>query len=50
MGTSHRQAPVKHLVASCQEMLRELFTLPKDYVVALGNGGATAFWAAATCS
>jgi phosphoserine aminotransferase len=50
MGTSHRQRPVKALVAKVQTGLAELFTLPDGYEVALGNGGTTAFWDAATCS
>jgi phosphoserine aminotransferase len=50
MGTSHRQAPVKGLVGRVRAGLRELFDLPDDYEVALGNGGTTAFWdAAAAC-
>jgi phosphoserine aminotransferase len=50
MGTSHRQAPVKALVGRVRSGLRELFALPDDYEVALGNGGSTAFWdAAAAC-
>jgi phosphoserine aminotransferase len=50
MGTSHRQAPVKGLVGRVRNGLRELFDLPDDYEVALGNGGTTAFWdAAAAC-
>ncbi len=49
MGTSHRQAPVKQLVASIRAGLTELFSLPDGYEVALGNGGTTAFWDAATC-
>ena len=44
MGTSHRQEPVKHLVARIRAGLRELFALPDGYEVVLGNGGATAFW------
>lgn len=47
MGTSHRQAPVKSLVADSRSGLRELFSAPDGYEVALGNGGATAFWDAA---
>ncbi len=47
MGTSHRQAPVRGLVAGVQEGLRELFSLPDGYEVVLGNGGTTAFWDAA---
>ncbi|HKG19549.1 MAG TPA: phosphoserine transaminase [Candidatus Limnocylindrales bacterium] len=50
MGTSHRQKPVKDLVARIREGLTELFNLPDGYEVALGNGGTTAFWeAAAAC-
>lgn len=44
LGGSHRQAPVKDLVASVQDGLAQLFQLPDDYQVVLGNGGATAFW------
>jgi phosphoserine aminotransferase len=47
MGTSHRQQPVKALVGEIRGGLRELFSLPDGYEVALGNGGATAFWDAA---
>ncbi len=47
MGTSHRQKPVKALVAEIRAGLRELFSAPEGYEVALGNGGATAFWDAA---
>lgn len=48
MGTSHRQPPVKHLVASIRSGLSDLFSLPDGYEVALGLGGTTAFWDAAT--
>ena len=44
LGTSHRQAPVKNLVGAVRGGLRELFSLPDDYEVVLGNGGSTAFW------
>ncbi|GAA5161012.1 phosphoserine transaminase [Pseudonocardia eucalypti] len=44
MGTSHRKAPVKNLVGRVRAGLRELFSLPDDYAVVLGNGGTTAFW------
>jgi phosphoserine aminotransferase len=49
MGTSHRQAPVRGLVAQIRADLRELFSLPDGYEVVLGNGGTTAFWDAAAC-
>ncbi len=49
MGTSHRQKPVKQLVARVRSGLRELFALPDGYEVVLGNGGTTAFWDAAAC-
>ncbi|GAA4480622.1 phosphoserine transaminase [Enteractinococcus fodinae] len=44
LGTSHRQAPVRNLVASVQEGVTQLFNAPEDYRVVLGVGGATAFW------
>ena len=47
MGTSHRQAPVKNLVASVRTRLADLFRLPDGYEIILGNGGSTAFWDAA---
>ena len=47
LGTSHRQAPVKNLVASVRERLATLFRLPDGYEIILGNGGSTAFWDAA---
>jgi phosphoserine aminotransferase len=47
MGTSHRQKPVRDLVGRVRGGLRELFSLPDGYEVALGNGGTTAFWEAA---
>jgi phosphoserine aminotransferase len=47
MGTSHRQKPVKQVVARVREGLRELFAVPDDYEVVLGNGGTTCFWDAA---
>ena len=48
MGTSHRQAPVRDLVGRIRSGLADLFSLPAGYEIALGNGGATAFWDAAT--
>jgi phosphoserine aminotransferase len=48
MGTSHRQAPVRDLVGRVRSGLAELFSLPDGYEIALGNGGTTAFWDAAT--
>ena len=44
LGTSHRQAPVRNLVAQVREGLSELFSLPEGYEIILGNGGSTAFW------
>jgi phosphoserine aminotransferase len=49
MGTSHRQKPVKALVGEIRAGLKALFGAPDGYEVALGNGGATAFWDAAAC-
>jgi phosphoserine aminotransferase len=47
MGTSHRQKPVKALVAEIRSGLLELLAAPDGYEVVLGNGGTTAFWDAA---
>jgi phosphoserine aminotransferase len=47
MGTSHRQKPVKALVARVRCGLAEFLQAPEGYEIALGNGGATAFWDAA---
>ncbi len=44
MGTSHRQKPVRDVVARVRGGLRELFSLPEGYEVVLGNGGTTALW------
>jgi phosphoserine aminotransferase len=49
MGTSHRQKPVKDLVARIRSGVRQLFSAPEGYEVVLGNGGTTAFWDAAAC-
>jgi phosphoserine aminotransferase len=47
LGTSHRQPPVRSLVHRVRTGLAELFGLPGDYTVVLGNGGTSAFWDAA---
>ena len=47
MGTSHRQQPVRELVARIREGIGQLFGAPDGYEVALGNGGTSAFWEAA---
>jgi phosphoserine aminotransferase len=47
LGTSHRQPPVRSLVRRIRTGLAELFSLPGDYTVVLGNGGTSAFWDAA---
>ncbi|HET8601098.1 MAG TPA: phosphoserine transaminase [Segeticoccus sp.] len=44
LGTSHRQAPVRGLVAEVRRGLAELLQLPEGYEVVLGVGGSTAFW------
>jgi phosphoserine aminotransferase len=48
LGTSHRQATVRFVVAALRNGIAELLSLPDGYEVALGNGGTTAFWDAAT--
>ena len=50
LGTSHRQAPVRRLVGEIREGLDAFFHLPDGYEVALGNGGASAFWDVACAS
>ncbi len=50
LGTSHRQQPVRTLVGRVRSGLAELLGAPDGYEVALGNGGTTAFWDAATLS
>lgn len=50
MGTSHRAMPVRDVVASLKDGLRALLTVPDDYEVVLGNGGASAFWDVACAS
>jgi phosphoserine aminotransferase len=47
LGTSHRQAPVKNVVARVREGISSLLSLPDGYEVVLGNGGTTLFWDAA---
>ncbi len=44
LGTSHRQPGVRSMVSRLRAGMRELFALPNDYEVALGNGGTSAFW------
>jgi phosphoserine aminotransferase len=50
LGTSHRQGTVRFMVAALRNGITELLSLPDGYEVALGNGGTTAFWDAATFS
>ncbi|TXR51730.1 phosphoserine transaminase [Quadrisphaera setariae] len=48
LGTSHRQLPVRSLVARTRAGMTDLFSLPDGYEVVLGNGGSTTFWDVAT--
>ncbi len=41
LGTSHRKSAVKNVVKEIQDGLTKYFNLPSDYLVVLGNGGAT---------
>jgi phosphoserine aminotransferase len=50
MGTSHRQPPVRDLVARVRRGVAELLDAPDGHEVVLGNGGSTSFWDAATFS
>ncbi len=44
LGTSHRRTGVRSVVARLQDGFAELFDLPDDWAVVLGNGGATGLW------
>lgn len=44
LGTSHRRTGVRSIVGRLQEGTAELFGLPNDWEVVLGNGGATTLW------
>jgi len=48
LGTSHRKPGVRDIVARMQTGMRELFSLPSDWDVIIGNGGATILWDALT--
>ena len=48
LGTSHRRAGVRRVVAELRAGIAELLGAPDGYEVVLGNGGATAFWDAAS--
>ena len=48
LGTSHRRAGVRRVVAELRAGIAELLNAPDGYEVVLGNGGATAFWDAAS--
>ena len=48
LGTSHRQAAVRFMVARLRNGLAELLAAPDGYEIMLGNGGTTAFWDAAS--
>ena len=41
IGTSHRKPAIKNLVKEVQDGIRSLLSVPEDYSVVLGNGGAT---------
>ncbi len=44
MGNSHRQANVKGLMARFQQGCKQLFQLPEEWEILMGNGGASVFW------
>lgn len=44
LGTSHRRTGVRSVVARLRAGFAELFALPADWQVVLGNGGATGLW------
>lgn len=44
LGTSHRRDGVRDYVRRLRDGFAELFALPPDWEVVLGNGGATGLW------
>ncbi len=48
LGTSHRRTGVRSVVGRLQDGFAELFALPEDWEVVLGNGGATGIWDASS--
>lgn len=50
LGTSHRRARVRDVVAEIRAGLSRLYALPAGYEVLLGVGGVTLFWEAAASS
>ncbi len=48
LGTSHRKAGVRRVVAELKAGIAELLDAPDGHEVVMGNGGATAFWDAAS--
>lgn len=48
LGTSHRRPGVREVVARIRAGLATMYSLPGDYEVIVGLGGATLFWDAAT--
>lgn len=47
LGTSHRKSTVKDIVGRVRSGMEQLFSLPDDWEVIIGNGGTTLFWDAA---
>ena len=50
LGISHRSAAAKNQVTHVQEMCKQYFEVPDDYVVCIHNGGATMFFDLIACS
>lgn len=44
LGTSHRKEPVRALCREIQQGLKTFLSVPDDYSIVLGNGGATALF------
>ena len=44
LGTSHRQLPVRMMVAEMRNGIAELLRAPDGYEILCGNGGSTGFW------
>ena len=44
LGNSHRNDNILNLVKDCQEKLKKYLSVPDEYDILLGNGGASIMW------
>jgi phosphoserine aminotransferase len=50
IGSSHRKKPFLNMVEELFDGIKQLYKLPSDYEIIIGNGGTTLFWDALTHS